>query len=167
MGAVARLLGCCALAFALATSVAACGDSGGGSGANASKAATTASAKSDPYKTGALPAELADIGERLDDAGYDAAWKRPARSAVGLVRVAMKAGGYAFISTPLPKRTLADGVRDGKPKLSAKGRVLSQVLHRQLFAASNAEDIFGVTKKKLSSAQKAEFNEIVGLFGGA
>ncbi|MGB2711815.1 MAG: hypothetical protein WBC33_09895 [Conexibacter sp.] len=159
---LSRLLCCAAALAALSVGVTACG----GDDAATSKSTTTTAAKKKKSDGLAIwvnrvPPQLSEVGGRLQDAGYTVSSPKGQPDAPA-VRVLMRAGGSAYVIVPSRKvssKQVAEQVK------SAKGRMAVQAVGRDVYLASSGLDPLP-TKKKLTTAQLTEFEQIVAIGSG-
>lgn len=157
---IARVVSCCAVACALAMGIVGCGD-GGTTGTGDSAAQTTGAAGGRGAQwTGPVPAAFADIGQRLEDAGYEpgsAKDSKPTKANPGFIRVLMHEGAATFVgplSKGTTKKTLAQTVKGSEGKLAA------EIVGSNIYVASSGENLLDA-RAKLTDEQIAEFHEIV------
>lgn len=158
-----KLLGCCAIVFALAVGVVACGeDAPTAQTQTAATAAQRGSERNDPrWGKAEIPAALADVAERLEAAGYTPQ-ATPSRD-VAYIRVLMNEGGAAFVGIKpdaLTDKEVAQTTKQSRGKLAAE-------LAGENFFVANAggKNVLDV-KAALSDAQLSEFHEIVAAGSG-
>jgi hypothetical protein len=156
---VVRLLAWGAIAVALAVGATACGDE------TTTTGQTTATRKASEvaWRDAPPPPALADVGQRLREAGYAVALSERKQSEPWM-RVEMRAGGWTFVGRP--RRPISRRQADASLK-TTKGRIAARVAGGNVYVASVGADILsGIKKRALSDAQLAEFAEVVAAGSG-
>jgi hypothetical protein len=167
---VRTLLACAGMLLALAFGIAACGDddgAGGGEDGAASPSSTRSSATLAPdevpdgWVAGKVPPRLAEIGRRLEDAGYTISSLED-RERDQALRVGMREGGSAYVlpkQRDTTKRLLARTERD------SKGNLRVELIGSNIYLANSGPmPLSG--EEKLTDAQRDEFEKIVSIATG-
>jgi hypothetical protein len=161
---VRTLLACAGMLLTLAFGIAACGDDEGNANAGGGgRSADADSASTDVPKgwvEGKTPRGLADVAERLEDAGYTTSSPKGPRAQ--MLRVRMQEGGSVYVllpDEPPSEREVASATKNSKGKLRA------EIVGSKVFFA-NSGNLPLQAKAKLTEAQLDEFDKIVSLGRG-